>query len=105
MEKDLEIRDVKGFIQRRKKFFIISFFIIMICGLIFSIILSPIYKSEAIIRLEGQQISEDFVKPSIKEYAVERIQKIGQQVMSRPKLLQIISEFELYKDLKELHSS
>jgi uncharacterized protein involved in exopolysaccharide biosynthesis len=105
MEKDLEINDIKDFIRRRKKHFVISFFIILICGLIYSLALPSIYKSEAIIRLEGQQISEDFVKPTIKEFAVERIQKIGQQVMSRPKLLQIINEFELYEDLKENKSN
>jgi len=105
MEKDLEIKDVKGFIRRRKKLFFTSFFIVLICGFIFSLALPPIYKSEAIIRLEGQQISEDYVKPAIKEYAVERIQKIGQQVMSRPKLLQIINDFDLYNDLKENKSN
>jgi uncharacterized protein involved in exopolysaccharide biosynthesis len=101
MEKDLEIKDVRGFIKRRRKLFSIAFFIILIGGLIFALILPPIYKSEATIRLEGQQIPEDFVQPTISDFAEERIEKIGQQVMSRSKLLEVINEFDLYKDLKD----
>jgi uncharacterized protein involved in exopolysaccharide biosynthesis len=101
MEKDLEIKDVKGFIKRRRQAFVITFFTILISGFILAIALPPIYKSEATIRLQNQQIPEDFVKQPVKEFAVERIEKISQQVMSRPKLLEIINSHDLYKKTKE----
>ena len=101
MEKDLEMKDIRGFIRRRKRAFLISFFVLVICGLSLAILLPPIYVSEATIRLENQQIPEDYVKPTITEFAEERIQKISQQVLSRPKLLEIIEKYSLYQDAKD----
>jgi uncharacterized protein involved in exopolysaccharide biosynthesis len=100
MEKDLELKDIKGFVRRRKNAFLISFFIVVICALGLAILLPPVYLSEATIRLENQQIPEDYVKPTITEFAEERIQKISQQVLSRPKLLEIIEKFDLYQNVK-----
>lgn len=100
MEKDLEIKDVKGFVKRRKKAFGIIFFTILICGFVLAIALPPIYQSKGTIRLHDQQIPEDFVKQPVKEFAVERIEKISQQVLSRPKLIEIINSFDLYQDIK-----
>ncbi|MHC4215093.1 MAG: GumC family protein [Planctomycetota bacterium] len=100
MERDLEIKDVKGFIKRRRKAFVITFFTILICGFVLAIALPPIYKSEGTIRLQNQQIPEDFVKQPVKEFAVERIEKISQQVLSRPKLIEIINSFDLYQDIR-----
>jgi succinoglycan biosynthesis transport protein ExoP len=101
MEKDLEMKDIRSFIRRRKKAFLISFFIVVIGGLSLAILLPPIYVSEATIRLENQQIPEDYVKPTITDFAEERIQKISQQVLSRPKLLEIIEKYNLFKDAKD----
>jgi polysaccharide chain length determinant protein (PEP-CTERM system associated) len=101
MEKDLELKDIKGFIRRRKKIFITCMLIVFLCGLSLAIALPPIYKSEATIQLKGQQIPTDYVKPTITDFAEERIQKISQQVLSRPKLLEIIDTFDLYHDLKD----
>ena len=61
--------------------------------------LPPIYRSESTIVIEGQQIPEDFIKPTITEYVEERLQVIKQQVMSRSKLLEIINQFNLYSCL------
>ena len=100
MEKDIELKDIKGFIRRRKVAFLITFLFVFFCGLSLAIILPPIYLSEATIRLEDQQIPEDYVKPTISEFAEERIQKISQQILSRPKLNEIIEKFNLFHNLK-----
>lgn len=101
MEKDLNLKDIKGFISRRKNAFLISFLIIFLGGFSLAIILPPLYLSESTIRLEGQQIPSDYVKPTITEFIEERIQKISQQVLSRPKLLEVIDKFGLYQDIKD----
>ena len=101
MEKELEIQEIKGFIRRRKKAFIIAFLLIFMIGISIALLLPPIYTSEAMIRIEDQEIPENFVKSTITDYAEERIEKINQQILIRPKLLEIIDEFNLYPDSRD----
>ena len=72
------------------------FFAIMFLGFGIAIMLKPIYRSEATILIEDQQIPKDYVEPTTDEYAEERIEKISQQVLSRPNLLKVIGEYGLY---------
>ena len=101
MEKELELQEIKGFIRRRKKVFILSFSLLFMVGVIVALILTPIYTSQAVIRIEDQEIPENVVQATITDYAEERIEKISQQILSRPKLLNIIEEFNLYPELKD----
>jgi len=101
MEKELELQEIKGFIRRRKKAFIIAFLLIFIIGVSIALLLPPIYTSEAMIRIEDQEIPENFIKSTITDYAEERIEKINQQILSRPKLLEIIDKFNLYPDIRD----
>ncbi len=100
MEKELELQEIKGFIRRRKKAFIICFSSIFFVGICIALLLKPIYTSEAMIRIEDQQIPENYVDSTITDYAEERIEKINQEILSRPKLLEIIDKFNLYPKLK-----
>ena len=104
MEKELELQEIKGFIRRRKKAFIISFLSILIIGVCIALLLTPIYSSQAMIRIEDQEIPENYVGATITDYAEERIEKISQEVLSRPKLLEIIDRFNLYPQLKNKKS-
>jgi len=101
MEKELELQEIKGFIRRRKKAFIIAFSLIFIIGISIALLLPPIYTSEAMIRIEDQEIPENFVKSTITDYAEERIEKINQQILIRPKLLEIIDKFNLYPEIRD----
>ena len=98
MNTGLEIQDIKEIIKRRKKVFIISFLIIFMVGVIVAIVLTPTYTSTAMIRIEDQQIPENLVQSTITDYAAERIGKISQEILSRPKLLEIIDRFDIYPD-------
>ena len=75
MNTGIEIHEIKGIIKRRKNVFIISFLIIFMIGVIIALILPPIYTSEAMIRVEDQQIPENLVQSTITDYAEERIEK------------------------------
>ncbi len=100
MEGSLDIKEVREFIRRRRKSFFFTFFAIMIFGFIVAILLTPIYRSDATILIEDQQIPEGYVEPTTNEYAEERIEKISQQVLSRPNLLKIADKFDLYSEKK-----
>ena len=101
MNTGLDIQDIKGIIKRRKNVFIISFLSIFMVGVMVALVLTPIYTSEATIRIEDQQLPENLVQSTITDYADERIRKISQEILSRPKLLEIIDRFDLYPDKRD----
>jgi len=58
--------------------------------------ISPKYRSETVIIIE-QQASEQYVLPNIGFDVQARLRNITQQILSRTKLLEIISRFRLYR--------
>ena len=105
MDKESDIQFIKLFIKRRKKTFITAFLLSFLVGICIAIFLPPIFTSQALIRIEDQQIPEKIVQSTITDYAEERIQKISQEILSRPKLLEIIDKFELYPEMREKQST
>jgi uncharacterized protein involved in exopolysaccharide biosynthesis len=105
MDKESEIQFIKSFIKRRKNTFVKAFLLLFLVGVFIAFFLPPIYTSEALIRIEEQQIPAKIVESTITEYAEERIQKISQEILSRPKLLEIIDKFELYPEMREKESA
>jgi len=101
MEDRFEPKYIGGLIKRRKKSFIIVFSLISLIGICIALILPPIYQSEAMILIEGQQIPQEYVKSTITSYVEERLETISQQVMSRSKLMEIVNKFNLYSEIKD----
>ena len=100
MDTGLQLPNIKKIVSRRKKGFWAVFMVIFLAGVITAIALPPIYKSEAIIQVEEQKISEGFVQSTISDYMEERIAKINQKVLHRDNLLKIADNFNLYSDSK-----
>jgi uncharacterized protein involved in exopolysaccharide biosynthesis len=96
MDNDLDRIHIKDIIRRRKKGFIIISSFLLSVGFIVALSLPPIYKSETMIRVEDQEIQEGFVQPTADNYAEKRIGKINQQILSHPKLEEIVNKFNLY---------
>ena len=67
MERSLDLKEIRGFIRRRIKSFFFTFSVVMILGFSVAILLTPIYRSEATILIEDQQIPEGFVEPTTNE--------------------------------------
>jgi uncharacterized protein involved in exopolysaccharide biosynthesis len=101
MDSKIEIKDFRSFFRRRKKSIMITF--LLIFGLIGSraILLPSIYRSEATILIEGQQIPQDYIKSTVSSYAQERLELITRQVMTQSKLMEIIKKFDLYRKLRD----
>ena len=55
------------------------------------------YRSETLILVVPQRVPESYVKSTVTSRIEDRLQAIGQQIMSRTKLEQIISDFNLYQ--------
>ena len=96
MSKELDRNKINDIIRRRKKGFIIIFLLLFLSGFIVALALPPVYKSEALIRIDDQDIPEGFAQPTMSDYVEQRIGKINQRVLSRPRLTEIIEDLNLY---------
>jgi polysaccharide chain length determinant protein (PEP-CTERM system associated) len=63
--------------------------------------LPDVYRAAATVLVERQQVSEAFVRPSVTAELETRIQTIRQEIMSRARLADLITRFDLYPDLRE----
>ncbi len=70
----------------------------LVVGIILSLTLQPLYRSTTLILVEQQQVPEAYVMPTDRTPFSDKLNTIKQQILSRTKLEQIISEFGLYKD-------
>ncbi|MCU7862257.1 MAG: lipopolysaccharide biosynthesis protein [Candidatus Thiodiazotropha sp. (ex Lucinoma kastoroae)] len=100
-EELLGIGDYLAILKRRKKQLIIPALVILIlsAGLAFG--LPSVYRSEATILIEQQEIPTELVRSTVTSYAGERIQIISQRVMTTENLSKIIDSYGLYKDERE----
>ena len=96
--------DVKGLgeyleiLDRRKKQFFVPALIILLASVGLAFGLPSIYRSEATILIEQQEIPDDLVRSTVTSFAGERIQIISQRVMTTQNLSRIIEEYGLYED-------
>jgi len=101
MNERTELQDIKGIFRRQKTLFLVIFLAIFFLSIIVAFILPPVYRSQSTILIEEQQIPQEFAQTTITSYVEERLQVITQQIMSRPRLLEIISQFNLYQDMRD----
>jgi polysaccharide chain length determinant protein (PEP-CTERM system associated) len=57
------------------------------------------YKSSSMILVAPQKIPQDYVKATVTSSVEDRLQSIAQEIMSRTRLEQVISEFKLYPQM------
>ena len=67
--------------------------------------LPAIYRSEATILIEGQEVPEELVQTTVTGYIEERLQSITQVILNRQNLTSIIERYDLYADLRGKESA
>jgi polysaccharide biosynthesis transport protein len=100
-EELLGIGDYIAIVKRRKMQLIIPFALILIVSAGLALGLPSIYRSQATILIEQQEIPNELVRSTVTSYAGERIQIISQRVMTSENLGKIIDSYGLYKDERE----
>jgi len=90
-----------GIALRRRWWFLIAASVIAIGAVAVSFALPNRYKSEATILVEQQQVPERYVVPNSTTDLDRALQTMTQDVLSRTRLLQTISEFGLYPEQKQ----
>ncbi|MCG7889642.1 MAG: lipopolysaccharide biosynthesis protein [Candidatus Thiodiazotropha endolucinida] len=100
-EELLGIGDYIAILKRRKMQLIIPAAIIMLLSIGLALGLPSIYRAEATILIEQQEIPSELVRSTVTSYAGERIQVISKRVMTTENLGKIIDDYGLYTDARE----
>ena len=87
--------------KRRKWQMIVPSLLIFSIALTIALTLPAVYRSQATILIERQDIPTDLVRTTVTGYADEQVQLLSQQVMTTDNLLKVIKKYDLYKQEKE----
>jgi polysaccharide chain length determinant protein (PEP-CTERM system associated) len=89
-------------ILRRRIWYIIIPFILVFSGAaIYTFIAPREYKASTLVLVTPQRVPTAFVQATVTSRVEERLQSIAQEVMSRTRLEQLISQFKLYEQEKK----
>ncbi len=105
MNEALDLQAIQGIIRRRRTLFTLVFILIFLAALATAFLLPSLYRSQVVILIEEQQIPPEYVKTAVTSYVEERLQLITQQIMSRPRLLKMIKQFNLYQDMQDRYTT
>jgi uncharacterized protein involved in exopolysaccharide biosynthesis len=95
------LRDPKGILRRRWRPMLAAF-LVGLCGTGLAVwLIKPIYEARASVLIASQKLSADFVRPTIQEGALERINALASEVLSNQSLTAMIEEHGLYPSLVE----
>ena len=95
--KSFNIHDYLEIFLRRIWYVIIPFAFVVSAAAIYSFTAPQKYRATTLILVTPQKVPADFVRSTVTSRIEDRLQSIGQEIMSRTRLEQVISEFKLYQ--------
>ena len=102
MEQITDLASVVRVVKRRAVFFILPAIAIFVGGSAAVMLLPAIYRSQATILIESQQIPTDLVQSTVTALAAERLQVIQQKSGSRENVLALAKKFSLFPNRSDL---
>jgi len=96
MQQPMELREYIVILRRRKVHFVIPFILILLVGLALAFGLPPVYRSEATILIEKQEIPVDLIQTTVTGYVEERIKSLTERLMTVDNLWKIANAQDLY---------
>jgi polysaccharide chain length determinant protein (PEP-CTERM system associated) len=95
-EKSFNIHDYIEILLRRIWYIVIPFVIVLAGACIYAFTSPKEYRASTLVLVTPQKVPEAFVRPTVTSKIEDRLQSISQEIMSRTRLEQVISEFKLY---------
>ncbi|HWW64865.1 MAG TPA: Wzz/FepE/Etk N-terminal domain-containing protein [Sphingomonadaceae bacterium] len=83
---------------QRRWLLIIPTVVALVLGVIAAFVIPPIYRSQAVIVIESQQLPSGLVDSPVTDVIDQRIARVRQRVLSRPDLIQLIRANNLYAE-------
>lgn len=81
---------------RRRWWLMGPFFVLGLVSFAVALLWPPLYRSEALILVEQQNVPTQYVVPNVIEDLDDRLQNMTQQILSRTRLQYLIERFHLY---------
>ncbi len=100
-EETKNLNDYLAILRRRRRPVIVTACLLLAITIIVAFALPSVYRSDATILIEEQDIPEELVRSTVTGYADQRIQVISQRVMTRRGLTEIIEKYNLYQEERE----
>ncbi|MFH1148235.1 MAG: XrtA system polysaccharide chain length determinant [Pseudomonadota bacterium] len=97
-QEKIEFSRLFDVLRRRKWYVIPAFFLTCIAGLTYCLTTPPVYRASTLIAVDRQKVPESFVSPTVTAGIDERIQSIGEEIMSRTNLERVITRLNLYPE-------
>ena len=82
--------------RRRKWLIILPALVIGVIGAAIVTYLPNVYRSETLILVVPQRVPESYVRSTVTARIEDRLQSISQQILSRTRLEQVVTDFNLY---------
>ncbi|WP_419662668.1 lipopolysaccharide biosynthesis protein [Desulfosarcina variabilis str. Montpellier] len=101
----MTLADWLNIFKRHRLIFFLTATGIFLAAVLIAFAMPAVYRSEATIMIEAQEVPSDFVTSTVTSFAEQRIQTIEQQIMSYTSLLEIINTHDPYPELKDKASS
>jgi polysaccharide chain length determinant protein (PEP-CTERM system associated) len=101
-EKSFNIHDYIEIFLRRIWYIVIPFVIVLAGACIYAFTSPKEYRASTLVLVTPQKVPEAFVRPTVTSKIEDRLQSISQEIMSRTRLEQVISEFKLYSEAKSV---
>jgi succinoglycan biosynthesis transport protein ExoP len=102
---DMTPLDYLAILKRRKWSLMLPAGLVFLLAVLVAVLLPSIYRSEATILIEAQEIPANFVESTVTSYVEQRIQTINQRIMSFSTLLKIINDHGLYPEMKDSYTA
>lgn len=96
--KQFNLLDYKEVFLRRLWYFVIPFAAVVIGAGTYAYTVPKEYRASTLILVTPQKVPEDFIRPTVTSRIEDRLQSIGQEILSRTRLEQVINEFKLYRE-------
>ena len=92
----MSLQYLKAALRRRFWHVVVTFFVIFMATLLYCIIAPKVYRSSTLILVQPQEVPADFVRPTVTSDATSRLNTLKEQIMSRPRLEELIKKYDLY---------
>ena len=104
-ESPKDLGDYIDLIRRRKYAIVLPWIAIIALTGAIAFLLPSIYQSRTTILIENQIVPPELVRSTVTGLIDERINILTQQIMSRPRLLEILNRLNLYTDLRDKYTT
>lgn len=94
--RNLDINDYLAILLRHKWYFIIPFVLVVAIGMGLALGLPAVYRSEATILIERQEIPKDVVQTTVTGFIQERIEGLTKRILTRDTLWNLAQKYDLY---------